>query len=177
MAGVCVLFVNADAINQFCTWLAYRVSGIDSKTTTRDIHNAMKMAAGRAGPEILTYEIVWVDDFTFLVGTRPLDDGVQISSHMTSEERMGVMKKHGRIIEETLRRRFPGQTIVSLKQHLGKTTKLVSAVLSEAAENDEEDVKTRHNIFIRHRHRWRIPKTPQTNKLTPTTIYNPPSAC
>ena len=61
---------------------------------------------------------------------------------------MGVMKKHGRIIEETLRRRFPGQTIVSLKQHLGKTTKLVSAVLSEAAENDEEDVKTRHNIFM-----------------------------
>ena len=128
--------------------MTYRVSGIDSKTTTRDIHNAMKMAAGRAGPEILTYEIVWVDDFTFLVGTRPLDDGVQISSHMTSEERMGVMKKHGRIIEETLRRRFPSQTIVSLKQHLAKTTKLVSAVLSEAAENDEEDVKTRHNIFM-----------------------------
>jgi poly(A)-specific ribonuclease len=83
----------------------YRVTGSDPSITTRDIVRCLTSLTSPFPNTRLHFEIVWVDDVTFLVAAR--NDG--------NTDRLMI---HGAMIETALRHRFPSSAIIGLKQYL-----------------------------------------------------------
>ena len=79
----------------------FRVSGSDPSVTTSDI---VRCLANLTDTE-RHFEIVWVDDCTFMVAAR-------------SKGGNGLLERFGQEIQEALKRRFPTADICTLEEHL-----------------------------------------------------------
>ena len=84
---------------------AYRVSGSDPSVATRDIVRCLTSLTSPFPNTRLHFEIVWIDDSTFLVAAR--DEG--------NHDRLLT---HGTMIEAALRDRFKSSEVIGLRQHL-----------------------------------------------------------
>jgi hypothetical protein len=84
---------------------AYRVSGSDPSVATRDIVRCLTSLTSPFPNTRLHFEIVWIDDSTFLVAAR--DEG--------NHDRLLT---HGSMIEAALRDRFKSSEVIGLRQHL-----------------------------------------------------------
>lgn len=84
---------------------AFRVSGSDPSVATRDIVRCLTSLTSPFPNTRLHFEIVWIDDTTFLVAAR--DEG--------NVERLLT---HGSMIEAALRDRFTASDVVGLRQYL-----------------------------------------------------------
>jgi len=97
----------------------YRICGIDPAITTGDIVRCLSNIVDEVQRQV-HFEIVWVDDRTFLVAAR---------SHDNDE----TLQTHGQLIYTALRRRFAVEDICTLDQHLRAT--------KEAAESKRRRLK------------------------------------
>lgn len=117
----------------------YRVSGIDSSVYTRDIVRVLmnvrdtnpeaaaadihdnNVEEDTVGSQKVGYEIVWIDDHSFMVATRSPGYGrnqVVLSPDAAAEKSIeSTLKRHGALIRSALQTRFPTQTIVTLEEH------------------------------------------------------------
>lgn len=115
----------------------YRVSDINSSTSTRDIVRCLSGLVDAAGQRV-HFEIVWVDDTTFLVaacykpaatvGINVINGNARVESAAavaTTDNSYSdgpttlILKEHGRIILEALQRRFNRQeSIITLEEYL-----------------------------------------------------------
>jgi poly(A)-specific ribonuclease len=98
----------------------YRVSGIDPAITTSDIIRCLSNLVDQVLEQQVRFEIVWVDDRTFLVAARTQDDD-------------DTLQRHGELIHMALRRRFACEDICTLDQYLQAT-----AAAEEAKQRTEE---------------------------------------
>ncbi len=104
----------------------FRVSGIEPSIKTRDIMVAIRngldreLATSSGSAERPSFDIVWVDDVTFMVATRSPNDGSEMGSFLNSNDRTEIIQRHGKVIERALRKVYLHQTVISLKEHLEK---------------------------------------------------------
>jgi len=104
----------------------FRVSGIEPSIKTRDIMVAIRsgldreLATGSGSAERPSFDIVWIDDVTFMVATRSPNDGSEMGSFLISNDRTEIIQRHGKVIESVLRKVYANQTVISLKEHLEK---------------------------------------------------------
>jgi poly(A)-specific ribonuclease len=101
----------------------YRVGGIDTAVSTRDIVRCLSGLFDSSGRQV-NYEIIWVDDTTFLVAAsyrppppQPAEEG-ELVSLPSAAEIATVLEEHGRLVLEVLRGRFQNETIVTLTDFL-----------------------------------------------------------
>lgn len=104
----------------------YRVCGIDPAITTSDI---IRCLSNLVDDGHVHFEIVWVDDCTFLVAAKaaPGDDE--------------TLQRHGNLIHMALRRRFAVEDICTLDQHL-------QATKEEASKQKEEESSSMWSSFL-----------------------------
>jgi len=107
----------------------YRVAGIDPSVTTRDI---VRCLSNLDNETRVNFDIVWVDDTTFMVATRhtpgdgeqPRSEGQLCIGDDTKNEEDALinsgLKRHGGFIEDALRKRFQKESITTLEAHLKK---------------------------------------------------------
>lgn len=99
----------------------YRVSGIDPSVTTRDIVRCLTDLVD-AEHRPINFEIVWIDDTTFLVATvcRPPSNGEndeegEISvGRPSNDELTSILVEQGDVVKHALRGRFKEEDISSL---------------------------------------------------------------
>ena len=112
----------------------YRVEGIDPSVSTRDIVRCLSGLFDHTGRRI-NFEIVWVDDTTFLVAAsyrappiqRPAspaeegevsDERAEVAGRPVVEDNSAeVLKEHGQLIFNQLRGRFQTESIMTLDEH------------------------------------------------------------
>lgn len=87
----------------------FRISGFDPSVTTRTIVQCLSDLLGSNG-ERVNFELLWVDETTFLIATKGPGEG-------RSDDAL-VLHEHGQLIFERLRNRFSNETIISLDEHL-----------------------------------------------------------
>lgn len=85
----------------------FRVSGIDKAVNTRDIIQCVGGLQDDKGRQI-QFDIVWVDDSTFLVGAsfRPQNSEGRTWSMPDEEEMLETIRKQGKHVHEALESRF-----------------------------------------------------------------------
>jgi CAF1 family ribonuclease len=91
----------------------YRVSGIDPSTNTNDIVRALSGRTDEDGRGI-RFEIVWIDNTTFLVAASCRD----VNAGTTADQVDDLLRRHGQVIFQALRDRFPSESIVILENYL-----------------------------------------------------------
>jgi hypothetical protein len=108
----------------------YRVSGIDPAVSTRDIIRCLNNLRDEDN-RMVQFEIVWVDDTTFLAGAN-FRDGLLGMGQTQVEQDAGraTMRRHGALIESALIRRFSRESVESLSSYLD-SMKAKSVVESE----------------------------------------------
>ena len=95
-----------DPLNECMSYTTiYCVKGIDTSVNTRDIERALKNITDE-NEVTVAFEIVWVDDSTFLVATR-----CPPKSH-------DLLTRHGLLLLSALKRRFPKQSICNFQEFL-----------------------------------------------------------
>ena len=123
----------------------YRVSGIDSSVYTRDIvrvlmhvrdtnpegnGNINNVEGEEGDSQKVGYEIVWIDDHSFMVAARSPGygaDQIVLSPDAETEKSIqSTLMRHGALIRSALETRFPTQTIVTLEEHVaGKSGEMM----------------------------------------------------
>jgi hypothetical protein len=96
----------------------YRVAGIDPSVTTSDIVRCLSNLTDMVGSRV-HFEIVWVDDRTFMVAAR----------HAGGDDE--TLQRHGQLILTALQRRFAMEDICTLEQHMAATSNAVEAIEDE----------------------------------------------
>ena len=95
----------------------YRVSGIDPAVSTRDIVRCLSGLSDSEGRRVM-FEIIWIDDTTFLVGSCQRDAMIGIGAKEEEEEAMlKVIRDHGLVIQSALTRRFSQETVEPLNTY------------------------------------------------------------
>lgn len=84
---------------------AFRVAGSDPSVATRDIVRCLTSLTSPFPNTRLHFEIVWIDDTTFLVAARDEGD-------------LDRLLTHGTMIEAALRNRFSTSAVVGLREYL-----------------------------------------------------------
>lgn len=102
------------------------VLGIDSSVYTRDIVRVLMVVrdpendSGEGGGQV-GYEIVWINEKSFMVATKSPGYGtnrVLASTDTHSDDIIqSTLTRHGALIRQALERRFPTQTIVTLEEY------------------------------------------------------------
>lgn len=87
----------------------FRVSGIDKTTGTRDIVRKLAAMSDRQR-RVVNYEIIWVDDSTFVVAAC-------YKSMDPNEEIEPVLREHSKIIHDRLKASFRHQKIIPLANY------------------------------------------------------------
>lgn len=116
---------------------AFRVSGSDPSVATRDIVRCLTSLTSPFPNTRLHFEIVWIDDTTFLVAAR--DEG-----------NLERLLRHGSMIEAALRERFTASAVVGMRHHLQQKEEEVESKKRKAtpwslwkwlgfAKNEEEE--------------------------------------
>jgi len=110
----------------------FRVEGIDPSVTTRDI---VRCLSNLDNETRVNFEIVWVNDCTFMVAAQHVPDNVGggrgavqqpllLNDNENWEEApSSTLVRHGQLIREALVRRFQKETIITLKEHLEQLDK------------------------------------------------------
>lgn len=94
---------------------SYRVSGIDPSISTRDIVRCMNDLFDSNGRRV-NFDIVWVDDTTFIVAARfTSSEGNAASTAFGGDN--GILRNHGNLIYRALRNRFQREEIHSLEEY------------------------------------------------------------
>jgi hypothetical protein len=75
----------------------FRVDGIDSSVTTRDIVRSLSGLTDSMAQSV-SYELIWINDVRFVVG----------AMHLSRE---GPHQEHGKIIFQALKNRFPNARV------------------------------------------------------------------
>lgn len=96
----------------------YLVAGIDPSIVTSDIVRCLSNLTDTLERRV-HFEIVWVDDQTFMVAAR----------HASGDDE--TLQHHGRLILSALQRRFAVEDICTLEEHM-------AASMSKAAEAGED---------------------------------------
>lgn len=108
----------------------FRVSGIDPSITNGDIIRCLGNLV-EPNDELVArqvrFEIVWVDNTTFMVATRTPEEALQ-DVNVDEED---LLQRHCTLIYNALKRRFALNEIITLKEYL----------LSEEKKNQEEEAK------------------------------------
>ena len=87
----------------------YRVLGINSSVTTRDIFHGVSRFCESQGRRV-NFEIIWIDDTTFMVAVcRPNNGG-------TNEE--AILAENGQLVEDALKRRFTDAIVITFEEHM-----------------------------------------------------------
>ena len=107
---------------------AFRVSGFDPSVATRDIVATLSGLIDQNGNRV-NFEIVWLDDTTFIVAARSLLDD--------------LLLEHGILIRDALKQRFKESTITSL------ATLTDEKVQDRKATNDVEGQSGKRSFFSR----------------------------
>ena len=113
----------------------YRVEGIDPSVSTRDIVRCLSGLFDHYGRRV-NFEIVWIDDTTFLVAASyrappvrrpasPAEEG-EVSDERAEAARRpvvednsaSILNEHGQLILNQLRGRFSNENIMTLEEHL-----------------------------------------------------------
>jgi hypothetical protein len=102
----------------------YRVADIDPSVSTRDIVKCVSGLTDDSGRTV-NFEIVWVDDTTFLVAANykqgeiaPTEEG-EVVAEIDDDDMIAILKDHGKRIHEALKSRFhKNESIISLDEHL-----------------------------------------------------------
>lgn len=95
----------------------YRVSNIDRAVNTMDIVNCLRDKTDKNGRQI-HFDIVWVDDTTFMVAVKcyPDDNGGNGAPSVDEDnEEEKILREHGEIVNETLCNRF-NNDVMTLKE-------------------------------------------------------------
>jgi hypothetical protein len=104
----------------------YRVAGIDPSVSTRDIVRCVSGLTDDSGRTV-NFEIVWVDDTTFLVAANYKEDEItateaeegEVVADIEDDDMAAILKDHGKRIFEALKGRFQkNESIISLDEHL-----------------------------------------------------------
>lgn len=90
----------------------YRVTGSDPSVATRDIVRCLTSLQSPFPDTRLHFEIVWVDDTTFLVAAR-------------DDSNLERLLQHGTLIEGALRERFSSSSVVGLREYLDQQDELL----------------------------------------------------
>jgi hypothetical protein len=99
----------------------FRVSGIDPSVNTRDILWALsgvssipEFWADGAVPErrVTIFELIWIDDSTFLVATRSPPDSTIPGDQLTA-----ALKRQGDLVFAALKERYKEQEVISLEEY------------------------------------------------------------
>ncbi|KAL7565338.1 hypothetical protein ACA910_014617 [Epithemia clementina (nom. ined.)] len=93
----------------------FRVSSIDPSITTRDIVNCVSGLYDKGGRPI-NFEIIWVDDTTFMVAATYRVRRSENNNDEANDE--AILQEHGELIQYALKRRFDSSTVISLEEHL-----------------------------------------------------------
>lgn len=94
----------------------YRVAGIDKAVATRDIVRCLAGLVDESNTPV-NFEIIWIDDTTFLVAVSSRN--AMVDMRILADEREKVLREHGSILLSALRNRFnKDETIVLLESHL-----------------------------------------------------------
>lgn len=107
------------------------------------------------GSQKVGYEIVWIDDHSFMVATRSPGHGVNqmvLSPNAEAEKSIeSTLKRHGALIRSALETRFPTQTIVTLEEHV--VGKNIQKDIGEGSSNDVGNLfgisQLVSNVFLR----------------------------
>lgn len=98
----------------------YRVSGIDPAVSTRDIVRCLGGLTDNAGRPI-NYELVWIDDTTFLAAAACRELSEIALSFVDDEAFRRVVFEHGLIVKQALARRFAQDEMIQpLPEYLAK---------------------------------------------------------
>ncbi|GKY95771.1 hypothetical protein MPSEU_000537900 [Mayamaea pseudoterrestris] len=143
----------ADALKRgMISSAAYHVSGIDPSVATRDIVRCCSDLSDASGRKV-EFNIVWVDDTTFIVAAVVRRDAS--SNGSTGNDAAALLQDHGNIIKQALQTRFSKQEkVVSLDEHfhaletandeqlgwIGWTIDKVSSMLGFPAKRKADDV-------------------------------------
>jgi hypothetical protein len=102
----------------------YRVYGIDPSITTSDIVRCLSNMVDEVQRQV-HFEIVWVDERTFLVAARAYND-------------VETLQRHGELIYMALRRRFAAEDICTLEQYLTAKKEAEEAAAAKAKQEEQE---------------------------------------
>jgi hypothetical protein len=100
----------------------YRVSGIDPSVSTRDIVRCLEGLIDSQQRKV-NFDIVWVDDTTFLVAAcyRPTvlpDSPASLVDLLQSMDTTVVLEEYGRLLRQALGARFTREKVTTLEEHL-----------------------------------------------------------
>jgi DNA polymerase III epsilon subunit-like protein len=104
----------------------YRVADIDPSVSTRDIVRCVSGLTDDSGRTV-NFEIVWVDDTTFLVAANYKQDEItpteaeegEVVADIEDDDMTAILKDHGKRILVALKVRFQkNESIISLDEHL-----------------------------------------------------------
>ena len=96
----------------------FRVKLMDSSVDTRDINRALMHLTDENGEKV-DYDIIWIDNQTFMVKTlcRDIPRVDLILYPRMNEEKLNFLKKNGALIRSALETRFPSKSILTLQEY------------------------------------------------------------
>jgi hypothetical protein len=98
----------------------YRIAGIDKAVSTRDIVRCLSGLNDESGRQV-NFEIVWIDDTTFLVAASYRRSALNASGgadHESNDATEATLRDHGRLLFGALRERFQNESIVVMEDYL-----------------------------------------------------------
>lgn len=108
---------------------SFRVSGIDPSISTRDIVRCTNDLFDRSGRRV-NFDIVWVDDTTFIVAARFSSPEVV---NAAAANATNILTEHGQLVERALRNRFQREEIISLEEYFYNERLQQMAAMNAAA--------------------------------------------
>jgi len=98
----------------------YRVSGFDPAVTTRDIIRCLSNLTDDADRTV-QFEIIWVDDTTFLAAAHHRDGMVgRGANHEEEQAALKIIHEHGKIVRGALMGRFGTEMVQPLLEYMAK---------------------------------------------------------
>lgn len=96
----------------------FRVKLMDSSVDTRDINRALMHLTDETGEKV-DYDIIWVDNQTFMVKTlcRDIPRVELILNPHKNEQKLTLLRKKGDLIRSALETRFPSKSILTLQEY------------------------------------------------------------
>ena len=117
-----------DPLNECMSYTTiYCVKGIDTSVNTRDIERALKNITDE-NEVTVAFEIVWVDDSTFLVATR------------CPPKQHDLLTRHGLLLLSALKRRFPKQSICTFQEFLCQKQQVKDSEKKEELSMSEQKI-------------------------------------
>jgi CAF1 family ribonuclease len=118
----------------------YRIAGIDKAVSTRDIVRCLSGLNDESGRQV-NFEIVWIDDTTFLVAASYRRSALNASGgadHESNDATEATLRDHGRLLFGALRERFQNESIVVMEDYL-RTIAATQGLGSDSEQQQNEN--------------------------------------